>query len=741
MNKMHPYHISDSYILRTPLLPINFIKGILGNNISEANLIEYFKNPIIKEAIFLASPSFYQRLVLWENKKIKDIKEIETLGISLVKYLSRMSSRCTPFGLFAGCSVGTFNNETKINLIKPEKFKRHTRLDMNYLCSLSLTLEKIPEIRENILFYPNSSIYVSNNQIRYIEYKYINGNRNYFTIGVDNSPYLQKILKNSENGEYINNLVEILIDEKISTDEAKGFINELIDSQILLSQLNPSISGKEFTEQLLDVLKKIIPKIESYQSFKSIENLLRVLDDGELGSNMYIYEEIEDAVRKLNAKFDENFLFQTDLFLETETNFLDKNIKDGLYKGIEILNKITEKKSNSYLEEFKNNFYRKYEEEEIPLYEALDPEIGIGYGNKTNLNSDINPLIEDLSIPEQNSKSFISTTAFQDLLFNKYVEAIASKETEIKITDEDLKELKTNWNDLPVTFSSMVEIYKKDKTNDFYIKMDRAGDSSAANIIGRFCHGDQVISSITKEITEFERIFYKEEIVAEIVHLPESRTGNILLRPILREYEIPYLTKSTLNKDFQLDIKDLHISIPNGRYIQLRSKKLNKVIIPRLTTAHNFRFNSLPIYEFLCDLQFQNLRSVIHFDWGFLDSNVGLFPRVTYRNIILSLAYWNIDKDEMKKYVTLKDDELIKVITDWRKQKGIPSYVKLIQGDNELLLNLNNLICIKILFSLIKKQKIFRLEEFLFSSENSIINGPNGYHSNQFIFHFFKSMH
>lgn len=293
MSKKIPYFTSDSYILRTPLLPINYINKILDDNLNEHEFSKIFNDSAINESIFLASPALYKRLLDWKNNTIKDPKEIEILCISFFKYLSRISTRCTPFGLFAGCSVGFFGEETKIDISGLTKLRRHTRLDMNYLCSLVQDLIKIPEIKNSVLFFPNSTIFTSNNQIRYVEYKYINGTRNYFVMGATNSPYLQKVIQKAQNGELISNLIEILIDKDVCIEEARDFINELIDSQVLVSELEPSISGDEFTNQLLDVLKNISSKSDIYKSIKSIESLLNKLDNSEIGSDIGIYEEVK----------------------------------------------------------------------------------------------------------------------------------------------------------------------------------------------------------------------------------------------------------------------------------------------------------------------------------------------------------------------------------------------------------------------------------------------------------------
>jgi hypothetical protein len=215
--------------------------------------------------------------------------------------------------------------------------------------------------------------------------------------------------------------------------------------------------------------------------------------------------------------------------------------------------------------------------------------------------------------------------------------------------------------------------------------------------------------------------------------------GNVLLRPVLRPYEIPYLAKAAVDQDFHIKVDDLMVSVKANQVV-LRSKRLNKRVIPRLTNAHNYSYNALPVYHFLADMQTQNLRGGIGFNWGPLANEYEFLPRVTYKNLIFNAATWNIRRDDIKDFVKIKeDDRLYDAIREWREKLRLPEYVLLSDSDNKLFMNLDNVMCIRTLFSVTKNRGGFQLEEFLFNPESSIVKGKEGVFTNEFIFSFFNA--
>ena len=164
------------------------------------------------------------------------------------------------------------------------------------------------------------------------------------------------------------------------------------------------------------------------------------------------------------------------------------------------------------------------------------------------------------------------------------------------------------------------------------INIKSVGGVCAANLLGRFCHIDESIMALVKEIADFEQRQTPDVIFAEISHLPESRIGNIASRPVFREHTLHYLSNYE-HDGTDIPISDLMLSIRQGRLF-LRSKKYDKEVVPRLTCAHNYSMSPIPIYRFLCDLQHQRITGGLSCGWSGLLATYDYLPRIQYKNII-----------------------------------------------------------------------------------------------------------
>ncbi|WP_417784565.1 lantibiotic dehydratase family protein [Tenacibaculum sp.] len=723
------YRIFNNYCIRNPLFSFyEYEKRLKQEVVTSYCLKELLKNVTFKEALFLASPELITQIKKWEEGKVKDLHKVEQLKFTILKYFTRSTTRCTPFGLFASCSVGSFGTKTNINL--SNKLLRFTRFDTTFLTQLLQELLKNEQIKENILFYPNTSIYKIGNHFRYVEYNIKNNKRSYSLEGVIFSKHLEKILIEAKKGCTITTLSFILINDETTIEEAKSYVNQLIEAQILVSELEINVTGNDYFTSLLDRIEKIPKALPTYIQLKKIQNRLSILDNiNENPTSDYL--SIINEAKKLVPELETKYLFQTDSFKVFKNNSLNSNLQKQLEKALIFFNAITIPAANGNIETFKRNFSKRFEEAEIPLSLVLDSETGIGYGGKRNDNND---LLDNL-VPPISKKRYerVIWTDVDTILQQKLINATKNNNYIIELIEKDFKDFPLNWNDLPDTFSSIIEVYKSDNKEQVFIK--GVSGSSAVNLLGRFSYTNKELLKHIKEIIAVEEIINADKILAEIVHLPEARTGNILHRASFRKYELPYLGKASVENKYQIPLEDILVSVKNNR-ILLRSKRLNKEILPRLGNAHNYSNNPLPVYQFLCDLQTQDKRAAIGFNWNPILEKQPFLPRVIYENCIFSKARWKIDVKRFKTLFEKKD--LLLEINKWKNRLMIPDYVELVDGDNKLLICLTNDTSVKMLLQTIKNKKQFILEEFLFSTDEFITDENENSFCNQFIISFYN---
>src|SRR5262249_9151032 len=195
-----------------------------------------FHRPQGREAPFLASPSLEERLDPWlRGPGDQDDPKIER---ALVRYLARMAGRATPFGLCAGCSVGTVDQETRLVLAGRARYTRHSRFDMDYLVALTDALARQPDLRRGLAFGVNPSLYLAHGRLRYFEVRRNGQGWTHHHVAVEATDYLAATLARAREETSAATLAASLIDDDpdASNEEADEYIGELIDNQVLVSE-------------------------------------------------------------------------------------------------------------------------------------------------------------------------------------------------------------------------------------------------------------------------------------------------------------------------------------------------------------------------------------------------------------------------------------------------------------------------------------------------------------------------
>lgn len=727
MNTIEP---CDFYLLRAPFLPIEKLLTFNQRYKSEEEIDlikEFFNDPRVLEALYVASPDLHKEYTNLHAGKVQDIKKKHRLVKSLYKYLTRMTTRPTPYGLFAGCSSGEIKQKTEI-LLQQDHIRKHKRIDMTYVAELVGHFNKLPALRDQLNYFPNNSAYFTGDKLRYTEHITHNKHRAYRLAAVDNNEYIRLILQASKNGATPHQLCQALLvyDNSLEEAEAKEFIETLIANQLLISELEPPITGEEFFPLLIDKLKRLGVPGSVVEVLASIQEILSREEP-----SVRDYDRICELMNAILPGTTSKDLIQVDMFFTPQSNCIGKTWMNTFSNQLEQLFRLSNKYIIEDIEEFKKKFQERYEQTEVSLMEALDPELGIGYAEYIPGKTDINPLSDKLSIKRKNDPE-IKWTNLMRYKLSKYMEAIHHKKTEIIIEDSDIDRLsKGKKITLPDQFYAMGSMIKGGFNEHFDFVLHNLMGPSACDIMGRFCHGDRKLQQHVRQLFDKEKEKYPDIIFAEVVHLPPQRIGNILLRPVLRDFEIPFLGQSSVPGDHQLPVHDLLVSIVNNEIV-LRSRKFNKRVIPKLTSAHNYSTGNLSVYKFLCDIQYQSLNMGFAWDWEVLASESYL-PRVRYKNIILHKAQWLLKRADFEEYAP---EGTIQAFQAYLKKLDIPRYVSVEEADNLLLIDTDNELSSEILLDTLYKKKNVIVSEFLQVPEDCIAGDGVDHFTNEFIFPF-----
>src|ERR1043166_3385781 len=242
LTKAEDFVASGVVVMRTPLLPAETLDtwAIAHDRaLLRERLQAFISQADVSDALFLASPDLVESIGVWQREP--DSKKGQRTEQGLVRYFLRMVTRPTPFGLFSGCTPGRVGERTELALAERGRYRRHSRLDMDYLHALSEHLARDPEIQSQLTFRPNPTLHEAAGRLRFAESRIAGRLRTYPLVAFDAFDALRDTLRRAANGARLRELAEALVasdpDGEITIDDAEAFIDDVAGNQLLLPDL------------------------------------------------------------------------------------------------------------------------------------------------------------------------------------------------------------------------------------------------------------------------------------------------------------------------------------------------------------------------------------------------------------------------------------------------------------------------------------------------------------------------
>jgi len=730
------YQALDLYMMRTPVLPLAVYHELRSDN-PTPQLAHYAQDPMIREAIAVASTSLLTSLPQLEASASPRKQEQTASG--LLRYLIRMATRPTPFGLFSGVAHGRFAAASALKISDLSQHRKRSRPDMHWLLKILERVESDPAVVRQLSVTTNGMAYRHGSRWK-LPYVTRYGQRaaGSDTVSVRNSPVVEFVLQPRPTPIPFHQLLRDILEAFPGSTEAMAdkFLLQLFEQEFLLSTLRPPTTTTDPYAYVLDELSQLQGVEDLYHRLRGIHERMLTYDALPVGQGESLYLELISEMKELAEVA---IPMQVDLALQTEDIQLPETVRADVEQVAEVLWRLSYAQPTlQHLEHYRSEFVERYGfHREIPLLELLDEDIGLGAPASYEY-----PKSRRFSVQGNQT----AQTERDQMLADWLTETLQQGRMELELTEAHIQRLQgpasPNWQEAPTSMELYFHVVA-----DSVEALDRGeyrlygggnhGSSMAYKTFGRFADMlDDRYAQALQDATEREEAHEPEAIRAEVSYLPHSgRTTNVVLTRHARAYEIPVGTNASSDAQHTITVDDLVVGA-NEKHLYLKSRRLNREVIP--TATHMLNFNKMPnVCRFLRELGFARYKQLGPFSWGALAS-ASFLPRVRYGRVVLQPAQWRLRTHDAWYADSMTEDAFFQAVQAWRDSMKVPQLVFLSHYDHRMLLDLTQRHHVEELRKELKKANHVTLIETGQMEAHSIVSGSDGAYASEFVFSLIK---
>nr|UBK24780.1 McmL [Thermoactinomyces sp.] len=710
-------------MIRMPLHSIDEYQQISGEESLFNHLPTLVKDPLVGEALYVANPPLYARMQRMDQKNLSPKKRKHILH-SLARYALRMSSRPTPFGLFAGMATGKLTEKTEWMVEERAKHRKQARIDMGWLLQWIEELERRREVVKQLTLKTNPTITLSRAKYYVAVTTFNRGQEK----EQDNRTYLRatKELETTfalaKQGLPFPLLLEELQVSFPQAPDAKieSFIHKLIEEEFLLTSLRPVLSQTDPLPLLWRQLKSLVGVEEEVESLAKITDGLSNYHQQFIGNDPLSLQPVERAA---NSLFPVNRLpLHVDLKLTMKEFALHRRVGEEVAAAAECLWRLgVLDRGKPHLHAYHQEFIEKYGTDcEVPVLELLDEHIGLGAPAGYHFPK---------SHRKEGRKGKISERR-DSLLRDLVLTAVRRGDPEIVIDDSIIEELAAcspHMETAPHSMELIAEVLASspqaiDAGEYLLILSPHMGTLAAGQTFGRFFHlCEPEVQASFVELNREEEESNPHRCYTELRYLPENgRYANVFLCPPVRKRELA-LNSSTSCVSNEVPLEEIVVGATSERlYLKLKEKEQEVI----LDVPHSINLATTPnLFRFLSEVSRQQTRDFLPLSLGSIDKWPYL-PRLRYRRTILRPARWRLSQSLWEEGISL--GEWKAQLANWQQEWSVPRYVYLGEEDQRLLLDLTCDDHLQLLQEELVKRDSVILTEMIGTLQERGVQDPSG---------------
>jgi thiopeptide-type bacteriocin biosynthesis protein len=702
-------------LLRAPLLPVEqYLR--LG---SEETLRVLLADDGVKAALAIGSTSLLSAIDRFQAGVLNK-RDAERMHAKLRRYLIRMSTRPTPYGLFAGVALIPIADKTTLRI--EQAFSRsRTRPDMGWLMDLVFRLEANPQIRKQLKWVANSAAFEHAGRI-FADSKAASIRAT--------APAVRALSLARSPIPYDELSSELLRTTRNATSEkVERLLSQMFGQSFFFTDLRPPLTAGSPAEYVLEKLSALSESADSGGELKSLLEAVRNWDDAPLAKKPLKFWDLLRAVN-LPADGSKPIPVQADLKLAASGS-LAEAVSRAAGEAAELLLRLSAYPGGQGgLIAYRRAFLGRYgHHREMPLLELLDPQQGLGpVGSRGYANIGPSP-----AKAAERSRTLTDLACSCLHKHQKIVEFDSSLLGRLETCDPAARTAPLSLDiNVQIGAASAADV---DSGNFVLVIGPNLGGQSAGRNFGRFADlmgpdSDLFLSGISSAEAQHD----PDAIDAEIVYLPSNRRmANVVIRPATRTHEVVSGVSAGVDSSRAIPLNELVVGVEDDRFY-VRWTRENKRICFRTGHMLNY-FNASPAIQFLSQVSHDGRMTFTSFDWGPVET-FPFLPRLQKGQIVLRPAQWRIQKATCD-FETMAAFE--QWLHSWRAEWDVPRHVCLSAGDNRLVLDLEQeeeAAELRAELQKLHKEGAIVVQEVLPAFHEAWLGGPSGYHFNEFVLSF-----